>query len=374
MKLNLDEYHRYSRHLLLDEVGVEGQERLKSARVAVIGAGGLGSPLLLYLAAAGVGRLGLFDFDVVERSNLQRQVIHGESDVGRPKVESARARIAEVNPNVEVVAHQERLESSNALELLEGYDIVVDGTDNFPTRYLLSDACELLGLPMIYASIYRFEGQVSVFNHDGGPSYRDLFPTPPPPGAVPSCAEGGVIGVLPGVIGAIQANEVVKLILGLGETLSGRLLLYNAMKMSFSELRIARNPNRPVVTELIDYRGFCGHVDADPNRPLAPEVGPVEAKRRLDEGWDPFVLDVRAKGELRISSFPNTAMQVSHRLVQGRVDELPRDRDLLIICRMGVRAQTAAATLQDNGFERVIVLAGGMNGWAQRVDPTTPVY
>ena len=303
--LSHDEIARYSRHLILPEVGVAGQERLKASSVLCIGTGGLGSPLLLYLAAAGVGRIGVVDFDVVDASNLHRQVIHGTASVGKRKVLSARDRIADINPFVQVDLYEEPFTSANALRIAEPYDVVVDGTDNFPTRYLVNDACVLLGKPNVYGSIFRFEGQASVFNHQDGPNYRDLYPEPPPPGLVPSCAEGGVLGVLPGIIGTIQATETLKILLGIGETLSGRLLLFDALQMSFRELRLRKSPDTPRIERLIDYEQFCGVSRTHTSREETPmssagtfdRISVTEAARRLAEGWKPFVLDVRTTAE-----------------------------------------------------------------------------
>ncbi len=373
--LTADEVARYSRHLLLPELGVEGQRRLKASSVLCVGAGGLGSPLLLYLAAAGVGRVGIVDGDRVDASNLQRQVLHGTATVGVAKVRSAAARIADLNPHVVVEAHETTLTSANALRILEGYDVVVDGTDNFPTRYLLNDAAVLLGIPLVYGSIFRFEGQASVFNVAGGPDYRDLYPEPPPPGMVPSCAEGGVLGVLPGIIGTIQATETLKLLAGLGTSLSGRLLLYDALAMEFRELALRRDPNRPAVTELVDYDAFCGlprtlaTVVPEGWESLEPEA--VAARRA--EGWRPFVLDVRAPHEADIVSLPFVDVLVPHDATD-LVDRVPADREVLVLCRSGVRSITAAARLVEAGRTGVHELRGGLLAWAAQVDPTMPTY
>ncbi|MCY7390923.1 MAG: molybdopterin-synthase adenylyltransferase MoeB, partial [Leptolyngbyaceae cyanobacterium CAN_BIN12] len=313
IQLDKEEYERYSRHLILPEVGLEGQKRLKAASVLCIGSGGLGSPLLLYLAAAGVGRIGLVDFDVVDRSNLQRQVIHGTSWVGKPKIQSAKDRILEINPYCQIDLYETRLTAENALQIMEPYDIVVDGTDNFPTRYLVNDACVLLGKPNVYGSIYRFEGQATVFNYEGGPNYRDLYPEPPPPGLVPSCAEGGVLGILPGIIGMIQATETVKIILGKGTTLNGRLLLYNALDMTFRELKLRPNPVRPVIEKLIDYEMFCGIPQAKAaeaeQQSALKEMTVTELKQLLDSGTDDFVLiDVRNPNEYEIARIPGAVL------------------------------------------------------------------
>jgi len=370
--LSADEVARYSRHLLLPDVGMQGQKRIKAGSVLCIGAGGLGSPLLLYLAAAGVGRIGIVDGDRVDASNLQRQVLHGTGAVGMPKAESAARRIRDLNPHVHVDAHDTVLTSANALELIDGYDIVVDGTDNFPTRYLANDAAVLLGKPLVYGSIFRFEGQASVFNVDGGPDYRDLYPEPPPPGMVPSCAEGGVLGVLPGIIGTIQATETLKLLAGLGTSLSGRLLLYDALAMRFQELALRRDPARPPVTELVDYDAFCGVP-----KPVA-DVGvgrldPVEVARRREGGWSPFVVDVRAPHEVDIVALPFVDAYVRHDAVD-LVEQVPEDREVLLLCRSGVRSLSAARRLVDAGRTGVHDVRGGLLAWAETVDPSLPTY
>jgi adenylyltransferase/sulfurtransferase len=379
--LTNDEIARYSRHLILPEVGMAGQERLKRSKVLCVGTGGLGSPLLLYLAAAGVGRIGIVDFDVVDASNLQRQIIHGTSTVGKPKVESARARIHDVNPFVQVDVYEEPLTSENALRICADYDVIVDGTDNFPTRYLVNDACVLLGKPNVYGSIFRFEGQASVFNHAGGPNYRDLYPKPPPPGLVPSCAEGGVLGVLPGIIGAIQANETLKILLGVGETLSGRLLLFDALGMRFRELRLRKDPDAPRIERLIDYDQFCGVPKADKPREEAPvlqspgfdRISVQDAAQRLAAGWKPYVLDVRGEAEAAIVRFPFADALIPHTAVAARLAEIPKDREILVHCKLGGRSSQAAAVLAEAGY-RVTNLEGGIVGWAQQVDPSMPVY
>ena len=380
-ELDKDDIARYSRHLLLDEVGVEGQRKLKGASVLCIGTGGLGSPLLLYLAAAGVGRIGIVDFDVVDESNLQRQVIHGTSTVGRPKLESAQARILDINPRCQVDLYPVALMSDNALDIMRPYDVVVDGTDNFPTRYLVNDACVLLGKPNVYGSIFKFEGQASVFNYQGGPNYRDLYPEPPPPGLVPSCAEGGVLGILPGVIGCIQATETIKILLGRGTTLSGRLLLYDALNMKFRELKLRRDPDCPAITELIDYHQFCGvpHPDAPAEEPEHTDEGfarlsVTDIKARMDAGWEPYVLDVRKPHEADIVRFPWADALIPHDQIGLHLAGLPRDRDILIHCRSGVRSATAAAVLIANGFERVSNMEGGILAWARELDPSMPTY
>lgn len=377
-ELTHEEVARYSRHLILDEVGIEGQRKLKGSSVLCIGTGGLGSPLLMYLAAAGVGRIGIVDFDVVDASNLQRQVIHGTAAIGMPKVRSAEARIHDINPNIQVDVYEEPLSSENALRILEPYDVVVDGTDNFPTRYLVNDACVMLGKPNVYGSIFKFEGQASVFNYGDGPNYRDLYPEPPPPGLVPSCAEGGVLGILPGVIGCIQATETIKILLGKGTTLSGRLLLYDALHMKFRELKLRRDPDAKPITELIDYDQFCGIPGADAQAAATAhfEVTPTEAKAKLDAGWAPYVLDVRRPSEAEIVVIGFADRLQPHSAVAEIASELPRDRDILVHCKLGGRSRAAIDTLIGLGFDpaRLYNLDGGVVGWANDVDPTLPTY
>jgi len=381
--LTNEEIARYSRHLILPEVGMQGQQKLKAASVLCVGTGGLGSPLLLYLAAAGVGRIGVVDFDVVDASNLQRQIIHGTSTVGKPKVLSARDRILDINPNVTVELYEEPFTSENALRIGASYDVIVDGTDNFPTRYLVNDACVLLGKPNVYGSIFRFEGQASVFNYQGGPNYRDLYPEPPPPGLVPSCAEGGVLGVLPGIVGTIQATETIKILLGVGTTLSGRLLLFDALNMSFRELKLRRDPDAPRIEALIDYDQFCGVPKAPNNLPReeAPviqsesfgRISVVDAAGRLADGWKPFVLDVRNDAEAAIVRFPFADALIPHTEVGARLAEIPKDREILVHCKLGGRSSQAAAVLSANGY-RVTNLEGGIVAWAKQIDPGMPVY
>lgn len=377
--LTNEEVARYSRHLILDEVGVEGQRKLKAGSVLCVGTGGLGAPLLLYLAAAGVGRIGIVDFDVVDASNLQRQIIHGTSTIGMPKVQSAAARIRDINPNVQLDIYEEPLTSDNALRIFESYDVIVDGTDNFPTRYLVNDACVLLGKPNVYGSIFKFEGQATVFNYQGGPNYRDLYPEPPPPGLVPSCAEGGVLGILPGIIGTIQATETVKILLGKGTTLSGRLLLYDALNMRFRELKLRRDPEAKPITELIDYEFFCGVKLDDPVEEV-PMSEPfqrltvTEIKKKLDDGWQPYVLDVRKPHEAEIVKLAFADRLQPHETVAEIAAELPKDRDILIHCKMGGRSAAAAATLASLGFTRVTNMEGGITAWAQQIDTKLPTY
>lgn len=382
VQLTKEEYERYSRHLILPEVGLEGQKRLKAASVLCIGTGGLGSPLLLYLAAAGVGRIGIVDFDIVDSSNLQRQVIHGTSWVGKPKIQSAKDRILEINPNCQVDLYETRLSSENALAIVEPYDIVVDGTDNFPTRYLVNDACVLLNKPNVYGSIFRFEGQATVFNYEDGPNYRDLYPEPPPPGMVPSCAEGGVLGILPGIIGVIQATETVKIILGKGTTLSGRLLLYNALNMTFRELKLRPNPERPVIDKLIDYEFFCGVTQAkeeEAKRQMEmQEMTVQELKQLLDSGKDDFLLlDVRNPNEYEIAKIPGAVLVPLPEIEQGpgveKVKSLLNGHRLIAHCKMGGRSAKALGILKDVGIEGINV-KGGITAWSKEIDPSVPEY
>jgi len=377
--LNNDEILRYSRHLIMPEVGMEGQLKLKAARVLCIGAGGLGSPLALYLAAAGVGTLGIVDFDVVDYTNLQRQIIHSTEDVGRKKLESATASLKAINPFVEVVPFDTRLSSTNALEIFRDFDVIADGTDNFPTRYLVNDACVLTGKPNVYGSIFRFEGQASVFATEDGPCYRCLYPEPPPPGLVPSCAEGGVLGILPGLVGVIQATEVIKLILGKGEPLVGRLLLVDALGMKFRELKLRKNPDCPAcgthrtITKLIDYNEFCGiRGEEKPVEAGVPEMQVEELKRRLDAGDDLYVLDVREPHEYQICNIGGHLIPLGD--LPNRVHELDSSREIVAHCRSGVRSAKAVAFLQQAGFKKVTNLAGGILAWADRVDTKMPKY
>ncbi|MGB3405738.1 MAG: molybdopterin-synthase adenylyltransferase MoeB [Microcoleaceae cyanobacterium] len=382
IELTQEEYERYSRHLILPEVGLAGQKRLKAASVLCIGTGGLGSPLLLYLAAAGIGRIGIVDFDIVDSSNLQRQVIHGTSWVGKPKIESAKNRIHEINPHCQVDLYNTRLSSENALEILEPYDVVVDGTDNFPTRYLVNDACVLLNKPNVYGSIFRFEGQATVFNYEGGPNYRDLYPEPPPPGMVPSCAEGGVLGILPGLIGVIQATETVKIILGNGETLSGRLLLYNSLNMTFRELKLRPNPERPVIEKLIDYQQFCGipqaKAAAEKQQDGLQEMSVKELKEILDSGAEDYVLiDVRNPHEYEIAQIPQAVLVPLPDIEQGagvkKVKELVNGHRLIAHCKMGGRSAKALGILKEAGIEGINV-KGGITAWSKEIDPSVPQY
>jgi sulfur-carrier protein adenylyltransferase/sulfurtransferase len=381
IQLTQDEYERYSRHLILPEVGLEGQKRLKSASILCIGTGGLGSPLLLYLAAAGVGRLGIVDFDVVDSSNLQRQVIHGTSWVGKPKVVSAKNRILEINPNCQVDLYETPFTSANALEIAAPYDIVIDGTDNFPTRYLVNDACVLLNKPNVYGSIFRFEGQATVFNYEGGPNYRDLYPEPPPPGLVPSCAEGGVLGILPGIIGVIQATEAVKIILGQGTTLSGRLLLFNALEMKFRELKLRPNPVRPVIEKLIDYEQFCGipqaKAEEEKRMSAIPEITVTELKQLLDSDRQILLLDVRNPNEYEIARIPGSVLVPLPDIENGdgvaKVKELLNGHELVVHCKLGGRSAKALQILAEAGVSGTNV-KGGITAWSKEVDPSIPTY
>jgi adenylyltransferase/sulfurtransferase len=383
--LTREELTRYSRHLILPDVRIEGQQRLKGARVLCVGAGGLGSPVAMYLAAAGVGTIGLVDFDDVDISNLQRQILHGTPDVGRPKVASARDRLKALNPNVTVETHHVQLTSANALDILGRYDVIVDGADNFPTRYLVNDACVLLGKPNAFGAIFRFEGQASVFAAKNGPCYRCLFPQPPPPGLVPSCAEAGVFGVLPGLVGTVQATETLKLIMGIGETLVGRLVVYDALRMTFRELNLPKDPDCPVcgthptVRELIDYDAFCGisTKEEEAATPGTNELDPLitveELKARMDRGDRPFLLDVREEVEYQIVRLEGGVLIPLGDLV-ARQNELDPDREIVVYCHVGIRSNKAAAFLRHQGFPYARNLRGGINEWAIRIDPSLPRY
>ena len=380
-QLSSEEMARYSRHLILPEVGTEGQQKLKAAKVLCVGTGGLGSPLAFYLAAAGIGTLGLVDFDVVDASNLQRQIIHSTKDVGRPKLDSAAEKLQALNPFLNIVKHETMLTSRNALEIIRQYDVVADGTDNFPTRYLVNDACVLTGKPNAYGSIFRFEGQASVFATEEGPCYRCLYPEPPPPGLVPSCAEGGVLGILPGLVGVIQATEVIKLILGKGEPLVGRLLLVNALDMRFRELKLRKNPDCPVcgshptVTELIDYQQFCGIVPEQKAPTMQngiPQMSVKELKQRRDQGENVFVLDVREPWEYQVANIGGHLIPLND--LPKRVAELNPDQEIVVQCKSGGRSQRAAEFLARNGFEKIHNLAGGITAWSSEIDPAIPRY
>ncbi|MBI5959945.1 MAG: molybdopterin-synthase adenylyltransferase MoeB [Chloroflexi bacterium] len=383
--LSREEVLRYSRHLIMPEVGMAGQKKLKAARVLLIGTGGLGSPTALYLAAAGVGTLGIVDYDIVDLTNLQRQVIHGTKDVGRSKLDSAQDTLADINPHVIIHKYNVPFTSDNALDIIADYDIVIDGTDNFPTRYLVNDACVMAGKYNVYGSIFRFEGQASVFAAPGGPCYRCLFPEPPPPGLVPSCAEGGVLGILPGTIGTIQATEAIKLILGVGDPLIGRMLLYDALAMTWDTIKVKKNPacpvcsEHPTLTHLIDYEQFCGvpahdHSDfstaADQRPVLAISVR--ELKKRLDEGQPVFLLDVREPHEAEISTMGATLIPKD--VVRQRLNEIPRDVPVVVHCRTGARSATVVRWLMDEGYSNAVNLAGGINAWAREIDPAILIY
>jgi adenylyltransferase/sulfurtransferase len=385
-ELTADEIQRYARHLNLPEVGMEGQQKLKGARVLCVGAGGLGSPLALYLAAAGVGTLGLVDHDVVDASNLQRQIMYSTADVGRSKLESAAEKLAALNPDVNIVRYETLLSSSNALEILKDYDIVADGTDNFPARYLVNDACVLLGLPNVYGSVFRFEGQASVFSTANGPCYRCLYPTPPPPGTVPNCAEGGVLGILPGLIGVIQATEVIKLVVDKGESLVGRLLMVDAFTMRFREVKLSKDPacpvcgSNPTITGLIDYEQFCGIAPeklqpATQERNLTngiPQITVKELKRRIDAGEDVYILDVREPWENKLAQIGGKLIPQNE--VAQRLAEIDREREVVVHCHAGVRSQRIAEFLKQQGYTRVANLAGGINAWSEEIDPKVPKY
>ena len=382
--LSTEESTRYARHLLLPEVGLEGQKRLRRSRVLLIGAGGLGSPVSMYLAAAGVGTIGMVDFDVVDATNLQRQILHGTSDLGRLKLDSAADSLREINPHVVVEAIRERLTSQNALEVLEGYDLVVDGTDNFPTRYLVNDACVLMGIPNVYGSIFRFDGQASVFWGARGPCYRCLFAEPPPPGMVPSCAEGGVLGVLPGIIGTIQATEAIKLLLGVGETLLGRLLMLDALRMRFREIRLRKDPECPVcgenptVHELIDYEQFCGITpehELEQEMASIPEIDPAELKARLDRGDRLTIIDVREPHEWDIANLePLGARLIPMNEIPERIGEIDSSEEIVLQCRSGARSARVLEYMREHGFERLHNLRGGINAWSEEVDSSVPKY
>ena len=381
-ELTVNEVKRYSRHLIIPDVGMTGQKRLKNAKVLVVGAGGLGSPALLYLAAAGVGTLGVIDFDVVDESNLQRQIIHGQADIGRPKALSARDSIKEVNPYVNVIVHEEALTTDNVMEIFSGYDLIVDGTDNFATRYMVNDACVLLGKPYIWGSIYRFDGQASVFWADYGPCYRCLYPEPPPPGMVPSCAEGGVLGVLCASIGSIQVTEAIKVLTGIGEPLVGRLMVYDALEMSYRSLNIKKDPDCPIcgpnatITELIDYDAFCGAVSADAQEAAAGStITAAELKAMLDRDDDIFLVDVREQNEYEIVSIPGAVLIPKDQFLTGAaLERLPQDRRIVLHCKSGVRSAECLAVVKNAGFSDAVHVGGGVLSWISTVDPSLPVY
>jgi len=376
--LSQDEIRRYSRHLVMPEVGREGQERLKAARALVVGAGGLGSPVAMYLAAAGIGKLGLVEFDQVEESNLQRQVLFGQSDIGRPKLEVAAERLLEINPLIDVVTHPMRIESANAMTLLADYDLVVDGSDNFPTRYLINDACVLSGIPDVFGSIFRFEGQISVFWGAKGPCYRCLFPEPPPPGLVPSCAEGGVLGVLPGIIGSLQASEAIKFLLGVGESLVGRLVIFDALSLRFRELRLKKNPQCPVcsaepaLTELVDYEAFCGLESAD-TEPDEVNITVSQLQRRQQQGRRPLLVDVRTAREWEICRLAGAQLLPLQELT-GRWQELDPEQEIVVYCHHGHRSARVVDFLRRVGLQKVKNLTGGIDAWSKEIDPSVPLY
>jgi molybdopterin/thiamine biosynthesis adenylyltransferase/rhodanese-related sulfurtransferase len=380
--LTVDEVRRYSRHLIIPDVGMTGQKRLKNARVLCVGAGGLGSPALLYLAAAGVGTLGIIDFDMVDESNLQRQIIHGQSDVGRSKAQSSRDSVLEINPHVNVVLHEERLDSDNAMRIFEPYDLIVDGTDNFATRYLVNDACVLLGKPYVWGSIYRFDGQASVFWAEHGPCYRCLYPEPPPPGMVPSCAEGGVLGVLCASIGSIQVNEAIKLIAGIGEPLVGRLMIYDALEMSYRTLPVKKDPECPVcgkdptITELIDYEEFCGTVSEDAQQAAAGStITASELKAMRDRGDNVFLVDVREPNEYEIVSIPGATLIPKGEFLSGAaLERLPQDKRIVLHCKSGARSAECLAITKNAGFSDAVHVGGGVLAWINQVDPSLPAY
>ena len=381
-ELTVDEVMRYSRHLIIPEIGMTGQKRLKNAKVLVVGAGGLGSPALLYLAAAGVGTLGIVDFDVVDESNLQRQVIHGQSDIGRPKALSARDSIAEINPYVNVVVYDEPLTVDNVMDIFAQFDLIVDGTDNFATRYMVNDACVLLGKPYAWGSIYRFDGQASVFWAEYGPCYRCLYPDPPPPGMVPSCAEGGVLGVLCASIGSIQVNEAIKLITGIGDSLSGRLMIYDALEMSYRTVRIRKDPEcaicgkNPTITELIDYDAFCGVLSEDAQEAASGStITATELKSMLDNGDDIFLVDVREPNEYEIVSIPGSVLIPKDQFLTGAaLERLPQDKRIVLHCKSGARSAEALAVVKNAGFSDAVHVGGGVLAWVNQVDPSLPTY
>jgi len=375
-ELTVEEVRRYSRHLIIPDVGMDGQKRLKNAKVLAVGAGGLGSPTLLYLAAAGVGTLGIAEFDVVDESNLQRQVIHGTSDIGKSKALSAKESIAEINPLVEVVLHETRLDSDNVLDIFAQYDLIVDGTDNFATRYLVNDACVLLDKPYVWGSIFRFDGQVSVFWDSHGPNYRDLYPVPPPPGMVPSCAEGGVLGVLCATIGSIQATEAIKLITGIGETLLGRLTVYDALEMTFRTVSIRKDPTGQPITELIDYDNFCGVVsDAASEAALGSTITVEELKDMIDSGKDFELIDVREPNEYEIVSIPGAKLIPKDEILSGAaLSRLPQNKPIVLHCKSGARSAEVLAAVQAAGFGDAVHVQGGVLAWATRIDTSLPTY
>ncbi|MBD0692719.1 adenylyltransferase/sulfurtransferase MoeZ [Streptomyces sp. CBMA123] len=381
-ELTVDEVRRYSRHLIIPDVGMAGQKRLKNAKVLCVGAGGLGSPALMYLAAAGVGTLGIVEFDVVDESNLQRQIIHGQADIGRSKAESARDSVQEINPYVEVVLHEERLDNSNVMEIFAGYDLIVDGTDNFATRYLVNDAAVLLGKPYVWGSIYRFDGQASVFWAEHGPCYRCLYPEAPPPGMVPSCAEGGVLGVLCASIGSIQVNEAIKLLAGIGDPLVGRLMIYDALEMNYRQVKVRKDPDcavcgeNPTVTELIDYEAFCGVVSEEAQAAAAGStITSKQLKQWQDDEEDIYLIDVREPGEYEIVNIPGAVLIPKNEFLMGdALEKLPQDRKIVLHCKSGVRSAEVLAVVKAAGFANAVHLGGGVLGWVNQIEPHKPVY
>jgi molybdopterin/thiamine biosynthesis adenylyltransferase/rhodanese-related sulfurtransferase len=380
--LTVDEVRRYSRHLIIPDVAMAGQKRLKNAKVLAVGAGGLGSPTLMYLAAAGVGTLGIVEFDVVDESNLQRQIIHGQSDIGRSKAESARDSVLEINPYVTVNLHEERLDSSNVMELFAQYDLIVDGTDNFATRYLVNDACVLLHKPYVWGSIYRFDGQASVFWADHGPCYRCLYPEPPPPGMVPSCAEGGVLGVLCGSIGSLQVNEAIKLLTGIGEPLVGSLMVYDALEMEYRKIKVRKDPNcavcgeHPTVTELIDYEAFCGVVSEEAQQAaVGSTITAAELKDLLDSDKPVYLVDVREPAEFEIVSIPGATLIPKDEILRGdALASLPQDKQIVMYCKTGVRSAETLAAVKNAGFADAVHVQGGVTAWVNQIDPSLPSY
>jgi adenylyltransferase/sulfurtransferase len=375
-ELTVDEVRRYSRHLIIPDVGMDGQKRLKNAKVLCVGAGGLGSPALLYLAAAGVGTLGIVDDDVVDESNLQRQVIHGQSDIGKPKALSAKESVAEINPLVTVNVHQLRLDSSNVLDIFREYDLIVDGTDNFATRYLVNDACVLLGKPYVWGSIYRFEGQASVFWEQYGPNYRHLYPEPPPPGMVPSCAEGGVLGVLCASIGSVMVNEAIKLICGIGEPLVGRLMIYDALEMEYRTVKVRRDPNAPEITELIDYEAFCGAVSEEASEAAKDStISVYDLKEMIDAGKDIALIDVREPNEFEIVAIPGAVLVPKGEFLNGTaLSKLPQDKQIVLYCKAGSRSAEALAVTKAAGFADAVHVGGGVTAWVSAIEPDKPSY
>ncbi|MGA5818949.1 adenylyltransferase/sulfurtransferase MoeZ [Kitasatospora sp. NPDC094028] len=381
-ELTVDEVRRYSRHLIIPDVGMAGQKRLKNAKVLCVGAGGLGSPALMYLAAAGVGTLGIVEFDVVDESNLQRQIIHGQADIGRSKAESARDSVKEINPYVDVILHEERLDNDNVMEIFSGYDLIVDGTDNFATRYLVNDAAVLLGKPYVWGSIYRFDGQASVFWAEHGPCYRCLYPEAPPPGMVPSCAEGGVLGVLCASIGSIQVNEAIKLLAGIGDPLVGRLMIYDALEMNYRQVKVRKDPNcavcgeNPTVTELIDYEAFCGVVSEEAQAAAAGStITSAQLKQWQDDKEDIYLIDVREPGEYEIVNIPGAVLIPKNEFLMGdALEKLPQDRKIVLHCKSGVRSAEVLAVVKAAGFANAVHLGGGVLGWVNQIEPHKPVY